>query len=155
LDAGPDLVVVVANAVDAALICQQVRKLDGRVPLALSEWSSTERFIELAGAAGEGVAMAQFLDRNDTSERYQGFRQAFRERFGQEPGFAALAGFDAAQVVMQALTQRLPGQGLKQAIIAQKTFQGVLQVLTIDQFGDADRVTFLAEIRNGQYLILE
>jgi branched-chain amino acid transport system substrate-binding protein len=151
----PDVVVVVANAVDAALICQQVRKLDRGVALALSEWASTERFVELAGVASEGVVVAQFLDRNDTSERYQAFCRAYRERFGQTPGFAGLAGYDAARVVIEALIWRQPGQSLKQTIITRQVFQGVQQIITIDRNGDADRATFVTEIRGGQYLTLE
>ncbi len=155
LAAGPDLVVVIANAVDAAMICQQVRKKDQAVALTMAEWASTERFVELAGAAGEGVTVPQLLNRNDTSPRYQDFRRAYRQRFAQEPGFAGLAGYDAAQVVLAALAQRQPGQGLKQAIIAQKTFQGVQQAIHIDQYGDAARRTFITEVRGGQYLTLE
>lgn len=155
LAARPDLVVIITNAVDAALICQQVRKLDQDVAIAMSEWASTERFIELAGAAAEGVVVAQFLDRNDTSPRYLDFVGAYRSRFGQDPGFAGLAGYDAARVVLQGLQLRRPGQTLKQAIIAQKTFQGVQQVITIDQHGDADRATFMTTVKDGRYLTQE
>ncbi|MFH1034409.1 MAG: ABC transporter substrate-binding protein [Pseudomonadota bacterium] len=155
LAAGPDLVVAVTNAVDAALICQQVRRLDPRMPLAMSEWASTERFLELAGAAAEGVCVPQFLNRNDTSERYQAFRRDYQRRFGQDPGFGALAGYDAARVVIETLSRRQAGQGLKEAVIALKSFQGLQQVINIDQYGDADRATYITEIRDGQYLTLE
>ncbi|MBI4797274.1 MAG: ABC transporter substrate-binding protein [Desulfarculus sp.] len=155
LAARPDLVVIISNAVDAALICQQVRKLDEGVAIAMSEWASTERFVELAGAAADGVVVTQFLDRNDTSRRYLDFVAAYRARFGQEPGFAGLAGHDAAQVVMRGLESRRPGQTLKQAIIAQGTFQGVQQAITMDQHGDADRGTFMTMVKDGRYLTLE
>ncbi|WP_277058400.1 ABC transporter substrate-binding protein [Trichlorobacter lovleyi] len=152
----PQLVLVIANAIDAALICQQIRKLDPVVAIGLSEWASTERFVELAGGAAEGVVVSQFLDRNDRSERYQTFRKQYRERFGgQEPGFAGLAGYDAALAAMEAYGARRSGETLKQTLIRLNSFQGVQQKYQIDRFGDANRATLMTVIRNGSYQTLE
>ncbi len=155
LSSKADSVLIIANAVDAALICQQVRKLDGRKQIAISEWGSTERFTELAGTAAEGVSVAQFLDRNDTSTRYRDFLGAYRARFKQEPGFAGVAGYDAAQIALEAYTARRKGETLKNVIIQKGKFQGVQQQLTINRFGDADRKTFTTVIRNGQYVTVD
>jgi branched-chain amino acid transport system substrate-binding protein len=151
----PDAILLITNAVDAALICQQIRKLDRDIPIVMAEWASTERFIELAGAASEGVQVSQFLDRNDTSERYRSFLRSYRSRFGQEPGFAGVAAYDAAQVTLEGYARRQPGKSLKETILTTRVFQGVQQAITLDRFGDADRKTFVSIIRNGQYLPLE
>ncbi len=155
LAAGPDGVLIITNAVDAALICQQVRNLAPRMPIAMSEWASTERFIKLGGKATEGVLVAQFLDRNNTSERYLAFLQAYRDRFGQDPGFAGLAAYDAALVALEGLSLRSPEETLKETLLRQKIFQGVQQPIEIDRFGDAYRKTFMTEIRDGNYVTLE
>lgn len=155
LSSKADSVLIIANAVDAALICQQVRKLDARKQIAMSEWGSTERFTELAGTAAEGVAVSQFLDRNDSSTRYRDFLGAYRARFKQEPGFAGMAGYDAAQVALEAYTARRKGENLKNVIIEKGKFQGVQQQLVFSKFGDADRKTFTTIIRNGQYVTVE
>lgn len=150
-----DTVLIISNAVDSALICQQVRKLDPHKRIAMSEWASTERFTELAGTASEGVLVAQFLDRNDTTPRYRDFLAAYRARFKQEPGFAGLAGYDAAQVAFEAYAARKRGESLKKVIIGIGTFQGVQQPLALDRFGDADRKTFTTVILNGQYVTVK
>ncbi|MBC7962553.1 MAG: ABC transporter substrate-binding protein [Steroidobacteraceae bacterium] len=150
-----DTVLIIGNAVDAALICQQIRKLDQNKRIAMSEWASTERFTELAGTASEGVMVAQFLDRNDSSQRYRDFLAAYRARFRQEPGFAGVAGYDAAQVALEACAIRKKGESLKNVIIRKGSFQGLQQPLTIDRFGDADRKTFTTVILNGQYITVK
>lgn len=155
LAAKPDVVLIASNAVDAAMISQQIRSIDSAMPIVMSEWASTERFIELAGAAAEGVAVSQFIDRNDTSERYLKFLARYRERFGQEPGYAGLAGYDAAMIAMDAHAAQKPGETLKQAITRIGTFQGVQRQVTIDRFGDADRATFVTVIRDGKYMTVE
>lgn len=150
-----DTVLIISNAVDSALICQQVRKLDPHKRIAMSEWASTERFTELAGTASEGVLIAQFLDRNDTTPRYRDFLAAYRARFKQEPGFAGVAGYDAAQVAFEAYAARKRGESLKKVILGIGTFQGVQQPLALDRFGDADRKTFTTVILNGQYVTVK
>ena len=155
LAAKADSVLIISNAVDSALICQQLRKLSPTQRITLSEWASTERFTELAGTAAEKVVVSQFLDRNDTSPRYRDFVAAYRARFNQEPGFAGMAGYDAAQVAFKAYQLRKKGESIKSVIINSKNFQGVQQPLTIDRFGDADRYTFVTEIRGNQYVTVE
>jgi branched-chain amino acid transport system substrate-binding protein len=155
LAAEPDLVLIVSNAVDAALICQQVRKLDPQVAIAMAEWAATERYIELGGAAAEGAVVAQFLNRNDNAESYRAFHDAYVQRFDQAPGFAGMAGYDAAMVVIEALRSRRSGQGLKEAIIEKGRFSGVQQRIEIDRYGDADRATYITVVRNGHYHTIE
>jgi len=147
-----DTVLIVSGAVDSALICQQIRTLDPGRRIAMSEWAATERFIELAGKASEGVVEAQFMDRNDTSPRYRDFLAAYRARFNQDPGFAGMAGYDAALVALEAYTIRKNGETLKSVILAKGVFQGVQQTLSFDRSGDANRKTFMAVILNGQYV---
>ena len=155
LAAKADAVLIISNAVDSAMICQQLRT---RVPdqrIIMSEWASTERFMELAGTAAEGVVVSQFLNRDDTSKRYQDFLKEYRARFKQEPGFAGVAGYDAALAALDAYSTRKKGESLKSVITTRKNFQGVQQPLNIDRFGDADRKTFVTVIRGNQYHTVE
>ncbi len=151
LESKPDLFLVITNAVDGALICQQTRKIDKTVTIAMSEWASTERFIELSGSASEGVYVAQFLDRNNETKRYLNFVKEYIERFGQEPGFAGIAGYDAGLVAFQGLLRQKKGESLKDSLIRQQTYNCVQQTITIDKFGDANRQTFVTMIKNGVY----
>lgn len=151
----PDQVLIVANSVDAALLCQQIRKLNAHVPIVIAEWGATEQLIELGGKAVEGAIMTQFFDRNSTVPRYRAFHQRYRDRFNQEPGFAGTAGFDAANVVMDALAQRRSGQSLKEAVLAAHRFEGVQQPLYFDEYGDTKRETFLSVVRDGRFVRVE
>lgn len=155
LAAKADSVVIISNAVDSALICQQIRKLAPKQRIALSEWASTERFTELAGTASEDVIVSHFLDRNDRSQRFLDFLKAYRTRFNQDPGFAGVAGYDAGLVALEAFTLRTKGGSLKDSIIAGKSFPGVQAPLNIDRFGDSDRKSFLSIIKSGQYIAAE
>lgn len=153
--AEPDAIQIISGAVDAALLIQQIRKLDPRLPLATSEWAATEKLIELGGTAVNGVVMAQFFDRQSQHPYYLDFKSAFVKRFGHEPGFAELAAYDAAQVALQALAQRQGNETLKQAILRIGRFRGGQGEVHIDRFGDAQRENHITRIERGQFLLTE
>lgn len=150
-----DGVVLVVSALDAAMIAQQLRKVGSRLPLAGAEWASTEKLLELGGRAVEGMLVSQFFDRTSPAPRYQAFRAAYRERFGEEPGFAAVNAYDAVGVVLRGLEARRDGESLKEAIVRVGTFDGLQGPLAIDRFGDAGRSSRLAVVDGGAFKVLE
>ena len=155
LAAQADSVVIISNAVDAAQLCQHIHTLAPAQRIAMSEWASTERFMELAGAAAEGVIVSHFFDRNDTSQSFTNFMTAYRARFNQDPGFSGVTGYDAALVALEAFTIRTKGSSIKDTIIAKKSFQGIQPPLNIDRFGDSDRKPYVSIIKGNQYISAE
>ena len=152
LKAQPDAVLIIANSVDTAMLAQQLHKRDPAVGITASEWAATERLTELGGVAIEGMVIAQFLDRDSQQPAYVAFRKAYVERFGLEPGFAGITGFDAVNVVLDALAGKKEGQTLKQAILARGVFAGAQSEIRFDAAGDAMRETYMTVIRNGTFV---
>ncbi len=154
VETGSDGILILANSVDAAMLIQHVRRLNATLPIATSEWAATERLIELGGRAVEGISIAQFLDRQSTQPSYVKFRQGYLERFGREPGFAALTAFDAVNVALDAMEHQGAGQTLKQALLARKQFSGAQSPIVFDAFGDTLRETFITTVTNGSFVTL-
>lgn len=148
----PDAVLVIANSVDTAILAQQLHKRDPSVHITAAEWAATERLTELGGKAIEGMAIAQFLDRESRQPAYVAFRDAYIERFAQEPGFAGITGFDATNVALDALAAKKDGQTLKQAILERGVFSGAQSEIRFDATGDASRETYMTVIRNGTFV---
>ena len=155
LAAPADGVLIVANSVDTALLCQQIRKLDRRAPIITSEWAATERLIELGGKAVEGVIVAQNFDRNSAEPRYRAFYQAYRDRFHREPGFGGVIAFDAANVVLDALAQRQAGRSVKETVLAMRRFEGVQEPIVFNEFGEMKRSLHITVVRDGQFVVVE
>ena len=136
------------------LFVQQLRKLNQTVIIGTSEWAATEKMIELGGRAVEGVIVSQFFDRYSAEQRYIRFKNAYKKRFGEDPGFPSVVSYDAANVIMDALAQQEQYKDLKQTILAAKTFDGLQGKITFNKFGDSDRKTYLSIIRNGRFVAL-
>ncbi len=150
-----DGLIIVTSAMDAAMICQQVRKGGSDVLLVAAEWAGTEKLMELGGSAVEGLVVSQFFDRESTDPGYLEWRERYRARFGEEPGFASVNSYDAASLVLQALERRRAGESLKAAILNVGSLMGVQGKVMIDRFGDADRPTFIATVRAGRFQVVE
>ncbi|MCP4108452.1 MAG: hypothetical protein GY749_23390 [Desulfobacteraceae bacterium] len=84
-----------------------------------------------------------------------GFVGEFNDRFGRDPGFAAIFGYEAAQVLFAALPESSDITELKENIIRQEVFHGLQGDFKIDKYGDPKRKIFLITIKNGQFRTLE
>lgn len=150
----PDGLLILANAADTALLVQQVRKQAPGLPVLGAEWSATDAFLAMAGAAAEGVYQTQFIDRNSEDPAYRGFVTRFRQRFGREPGFPEVATYDATRVALQALAERRAGEGLKQTLLRLGRFEGLQQPVVFDAAGDARRDVFVTVVSQGRYRVV-
>lgn len=155
LAARPDGVLIVANSMDSALLCQQIRKTEPGLPITLSDWGANERLVELGGKAVEGVTVVQTFIRDSDNHRYQEFRRTYMERFGREPGFAGVYAFEAANLVLDVLERQGQPGGLKQAILARRQFEGLQSPFILDDFGDVRRPqASISEVRGGKFLVI-
>jgi branched-chain amino acid transport system substrate-binding protein len=149
----PDGLLLLANSVDAALIAQFARAERPGLQIVLSEWPATERFVELAGAAAEGVVATQFYDAGSAAPAYREFHEAYRMRYGADPGFAAITGHDAAMLALTALAKSIDKP--KPHLVGVRDFPGLQGLIAIDRYGDAQRRNYVIRVDGGRFVALE
>ncbi|BDT69922.1 hypothetical protein os1_41140 [Comamonadaceae bacterium OS-1] len=145
----------IGSAIDVARLAQQADKLAPKIPKSAAERASTELLLELGGRSVEGLLIAQAFNRDDPSERYRSFHQAFVERFAREPSFSAVLAYDGTQVLCEAIALQERGQSLKDSILQHGPFQGLQQSIQFDRFGDTTRKVFFTEVRGGKFVLLQ
>ncbi len=150
-----DGLLVLANAMDTALLVQQLHKRNGNLPVFTSEWSATEELLQFGGKAVEGIAFFHTFDQNHASPTYQAFSRRFRQRFGYAPGFASTHSYDAARVLLSGLDQNPDPNQLRKTLAEIGTFEGLQGAISIDRFGDGRREYVLMTIRNGRFEVVE
>ena len=151
----PDGIVLICNSVDAALFAQQIRKLSPEMPLIFSEWAGTERLIELGGKWVDGAHVPQYLNRESKDPKYVQFRDRYLQRFNREPGYPGMLSYNAANIVLTAIEQQRSGEDLKTTILRLKRFPGVQQEIVFDAFGDTQIRTYITEVKNGAFMVVE
>ena len=152
----PDGILIIANPMDSALLCQQIRKSNSSVNITLSNWAATQRFLEMGGNAVEGVTLPIAFDWNSPSPPYQAFRKIYLERFKREPDFPGFYAYNAAQVVLTALKAQTSGQLLKDTILSIGEFDGLQGKISFDAYGDVKPLNIsIRIIRNQTFVVLE
>ncbi len=150
LAAQPDLVVLCCSAVDAAALIQRLRQRDAAVRLAAAAWAATARTLELAGQAADGALFEQLYDPLGTQPAFQTFVDDYRRRFGQQPTFPGLLTHDATQMLLRALRQGTPRDGLK-SLLVDHEHQGLQGLFRVDATGDVQRPSHHLLIREGRF----
>ncbi len=148
-------VVLSTASLDAAMLCQQMRKKGVNAPVFSTMWAMTDDFIQHGGLAAEGVVFAHWFFREYRSDAAERFRTAFGERFGTAPNFASHFAYEAAQVLFKALARDDDPRKLKETIIQQGIFEGIQGEIRIDRYGDPQRKVFLMVVRDGRFHALE
>ena len=155
LSSGAEGLLLLTGSLDAAMICQQVRKSGVKIPMIACGWAMTRAFLEHGGRAANGVVFSQLFNVNMEDKRYSAFSARFRERFGHDPSFGAAHGYEAARLFLKALKGKGPSEELKAAILNQNRFFGVQGDFSLDGFGDPQRDRFLMVSSAGRFRGME
>ncbi len=155
LEHKPDSVLIVSSALDAAMLCQQLKISDSSLHLFSTMWAMTDDFLKHSGPAGEGIIFANWFNKEYQSEKSLKFRKGYLERFGRPPNFASHFAYEAAQVLFTSLSNTQNSAELKNTILKTREFKGLQGNIVIDEFGDPLRKVFLMTVIKGQYVLLD
>ncbi len=155
LIAKPQGLLFISGALDVARLAQQARRQAPELPIIASEWAATEQLIDLGGKVVEGLIIVQNYDRDDTSNRFKQFSEAYFKRFQRYPGYSSVSAYDAATVVLQALKNQKKGETVKEAALRSGPYPGLQQTIVFDKNGDTPRKIFFTKITDGQYKKIE
>ncbi len=151
----PEAILLLSNAIDTALLAQQVRKLKSKAVLFSSEWASTTDLLSFGGRAVNGMVSFHSFNANSQEPRYLTFKEKFKGRFGYDPSFASSLAYDAASFLLVGLEKDSTRTGLKGALLRHGSFPGLQSAMSFDKFGDVERKLFLTVIENGQFEVVE
>lgn len=155
LRANPDGVILIAGAVDTAMLCQHLRMAGSKVPILVSGWAQTPDLLRHGGPAVEGVIGTMVQDPDSAVPAFVNFKNKFQKRHGDEgPTFAAIFGYEAVMVLKDALSRDSDPRRLKQTILQQKIFQGLQGSFEIDSYGDAKRDSYIIQVNKNRFGIV-
>lgn len=140
-------VVLIASAVDTALLSQYLRQAGSQAQLFSSTWAQTPELLEKGGAAVDGMILAATYDPNDPSATYQEFARLYQDRFQRPPSLGSSHTYETIYVLAQALAQTNgEAAGLPQALLQVRDFPGVHSSITLDANGDVVRQVYIVQV---------
>lgn len=154
LASGADLVSFATSARTAGSQMRLLRAKSDVLRFATSAWAANHLLPETAETSAEGALVEQYHDVSGTSPAYLRFVQNYRTRFKRSPDYAAVIAFDATNIVLDGLRLNPRREGLKQALLNQRRYEGLQVPIELDQYGDASRAAFTTILKAGQFLPL-
>jgi branched-chain amino acid transport system substrate-binding protein len=157
-----DAIFVYTNEEESARFLREIRKQGVTVPLIGETTLVSQKVIELAGDAANGIRGHVGLSADIPVPAVQEFKEKFLKRFNYAPDHNAIKGYTAVYAIRFVTEKKLgkfDRKGLAAALhgltIAPEEEPGILIATTWDDKGDIDRISFLAEVVNGKQQITE
>jgi len=151
-NSGADALFIIGNSKDNAEITQHIRKLNSKVHIYSPLWSNTADLIKTGGNAVEGMFIVGAIDLKDKSTEFVKFRDAYLDRYGENPTFSSVYSYETTYALLAAMKMgpNLKASTIKDNIIKIGFFKGLQNNYSIDKFGDTTRKYMIFKIESGQ-----
>jgi branched-chain amino acid transport system substrate-binding protein len=158
--ANADAVFVYSNEEECARIMREARKQGLKGPFVGDTTLLSQKTIELAAEAANGVVGHVGLTVDAPIPEVKAFGERFQKRFRYKPDHNGLKGYTAVYA-MKYVTEKKLGKLDRKAFaktmhgltISPKEEPGILIETSWNDVGEIDRISFLAEVANGQQRI--
>jgi branched-chain amino acid transport system substrate-binding protein len=153
LAAKPDVLFIPGYYTDVGNIAIQLRRTGSKLPLLGSDgWTGVQNIGPEVAQAMEGGFYSDHYSVEDPSERVQGFLTKYQQEFGIVPDSMAALGYDAANILFDAMERApsLSGKDIAAALADTRDFEGVTGVITIDEQRNARKPAVMLEITGGK-----
>ena len=139
------------------LIARQAKSLGIDAPLLGGDGWDSPSLIEIGGAALEGSYFSNHYSVDDPSPAIQKFVTDYRTRYGETPDALAGLGFDAAQILFDAIRRANSTEpvAIRDALAQTTNFQGVTGVTTLDENRNAVKPAVVLQIMGGKLVYVE
>ena len=160
--ANADAVFVYSNEEECARIMREARKQGLKGPFVGDTTLLSQKTIELAGDAANGVLGHVGLTADAPIREVAEFTARFQKRFNYKPDHNGIKGYTAVYAVKY-VTEKKLGKFDRKALaktmhgltITPKDEPAILIETSWDDVGEIDRISFLAEVVNGQQKIMK
>ncbi len=148
----PAFIYIPGYYTEVVTIAKQARKLGITCPLIGGDgWVSDE--LKNAGDALDGCYFSDHYSQEDKRPEVQTFLAKYKAEYGSAPDSMAALGYDAANLLFDAMTRApsLSGKDLAAAIASTKDFKAVTGSITINKDRDADKLAVIQKLQGGVF----
>jgi branched-chain amino acid transport system substrate-binding protein len=153
-DAKLEGVVIWGEAPEAGLILKQMREMGMKQPVFGGSRIAYPQFLQIAGLAAEGVVLTTALDPTRQDPKWQAFREAYLQKFHDEPIDYAAYAYDGMNILIAAIEKAGLNRGrIMDALrdYQMKTYQGVTGTAYFDHTLNNISPVNLARVKDGKF----
>ncbi len=148
--ASPQAIYLVGYATETGVFLKQQAELSLGLPLYSAHPAEASEVRTIAGQAADGLIFSTPGASGDANIRAR-FVDAYRKRYGQDPGEFAAEAYDAAMLALDAIQRVGPSApAIRDYLHAVHGYDGVSGKITFSKTGDVEKPVQLMIIRNGR-----
>ncbi len=148
----PQFIYIPGYYTEVVTIAQQARKLGLTCPLIGGDgWVSDD--LKNAGHALDNCYFSDHYAKEDPRPEVKAFLAKYQAQYGQAPDSMAALGYDAMNMLADAMkrSKSLDGKDLADAINSTKDFKAVTGSITIDANRNAKKLAVIQKVDNGSF----
>jgi branched-chain amino acid transport system substrate-binding protein len=150
--AEPEAVVFWGNASDLAPAAVQLRAAGVKAAFFGFDRMVDPEFVKLAGTAAEGAVATYFFNPQKKDLAWLGFRQRFQKHYAVEPDIYAGYGYDAAQLIIDAINKAGPNKyRVHDQLAGLDEYHGVTGYMRFDGRWDNVAPVVTAQCEDGRW----
>lgn len=146
-------VFIIASPRSTASIIQALKNKNENLIFMSSSWGATHSLIMHGGGAVEGtfVSLSGVVDKS--LDEYKIFQEKYKNRFGQQPSFAANHGYHALKLLAIGLAKNGgKREGLKEALLSIDKYKYFHGGRGFDRFGDSYLKAVIFKVEDGKFV---
>ena len=141
---------------ECAGLVKALREAGLNTPIIGADGMVSQRFIQLAGKAADGIIVTYPFDDTRNDPLTKRFLAVFKEKYGKEPDSFAAHAYDAVYIMARAIERGgLNKAKIRDALAATRDFPGVTGLITFNEFNDDPRKVIFARVENGRFIPLK
>jgi branched-chain amino acid transport system substrate-binding protein len=151
-EANPDLLFACGYYNEGALFTRQAQELGLKVPIVGTEGMDSPKFLELAGAAAEGLMITTNLDRDDSRPLVQNFLKNYRQAYGIDADMVGASSFDAFKILVAAIDKAGTDQkAITKALMETRDYNGLTGKISRFIKGEAIKPVQIQVVKGGKF----
>ena len=151
----PQVIYVPGYYEEVGKIVKQARELGITVPMVGGDGWDSPKLVEIGTAAAlNNTYFTNFYSVEDTSPVSKAFVEAYKKEYGQVPDALAVLGYDAANVLIDAIKRANSTDAgkIREALAATKDFAAVTGSTTLNATHDAVKSAVIIEMKDGKQM---
>jgi branched-chain amino acid transport system substrate-binding protein len=123
----PDLIFTSGYYFQTGPVVKQAREMGITATIMGEEGADSPKFLEIAGASGEGFMIVTNLNRDDKRAEVQKFLKTYEQRFKIQPDMVGASAYDAFMIIADAIkrAKSTKGADIRTSIAGLKNYSGL------------------------------
>jgi len=152
----PEAIYLAGYYQDGGAILRQARELGIRARFFGSTTHENPQLLNIAGEAAEGFIYPFSVGYDENLPESIAFRRDYIEKNGQDPGAAAVLGYDCIQLLVKAVEAGGPDRAaIRDQLAKIEGFKGATGEITFQPTGDVEKPVSLRIVKGGEFVIWE